>query len=199
MERVYGTLGLKNYSYRLSLGDPGNKEKYVDNPPMWEMGESLLRRVLDRVGLEYTEAKDEAAFYGPKIDVQFQTAAGQGRDARHHPGRFPPAGNQFGLEYVGEDGERHQPIIVHRGVLSTMERMVALLIEEYEGNFPLWLVTCPGRRHPDRRPPHRIRGGSRGQLKYGETASGGRQSRRTNEREDPRRPDAEGALHARRR
>ena len=139
MERVYGTLGLKNYSYRLSLGDPGNKEKYVDNPPMWEMGESLLRRVLDRVGLEYTEAKDEAAFYGPKIDVQFQTA--QGKDETlvtiqvdfHLP-------NQFGLEYVGEDGERHRPIIVHRGVISTLERMVALLIEEYEGNFPLWLA-----------------------------------------------------------
>jgi len=139
MERVYGTLGLKNYSYRLSLGDPENKEKYVDNPPMWEMGEALLRRVLNHVGLEYVEAKDEAAFYGPKIDVQFQTA--QGKDETlvtiqvdfHLP-------NQFGLEYVGEDGERHCPIIVHRGVISTMERMVALLIEEYEGNFPLWLA-----------------------------------------------------------
>ena len=139
MERVYGTLGLKNYSYRLSLGDPANKEKYVDNPPMWQMGEALLRRVLNHVGLEYVEAKDEAAFYGPKIDVQFQTA--QGKDETlvtiqvdfHLP-------NQFGLEYVGEDGERHRPIIVHRGVISTMERMVALLIEEYEGNFPLWLA-----------------------------------------------------------
>jgi threonyl-tRNA synthetase len=139
MERVYGTLGLKNYSYRLSLGDPENKEKYVDNPPMWEMGEALLRRVLNHVGLEYVEAKDEAAFYGPKIDVQFQTA--QGKDETlvtiqvdfHLP-------NQFGLEFVGEDGERHRPIIVHRGVISTMERMVALLIEEYEGNFPLWLA-----------------------------------------------------------
>ena len=139
MERVYGTLGLKNYNYRLSLGDPENKEKYVDNPPMWEMGEALLRRVLNHVGLEYVEAKDEAAFYGPKIDVQFQTA--QGKDETlvtiqvdfHLP-------NQFGLEYVGEDGERHRPIIVHRGVISTLERMVALLIEECEGNFPLWLA-----------------------------------------------------------
>lgn len=138
MEKVYGTLGLRNYRYRLSLGDPENKEKYVDNPPMWEMGENLLRRVLDKVGLEYFEAKDEAAFYGPKIDVQFQTA--QGKDETlvtvqvdfHLP-------NQFQLEYIGEDGARHQPIIVHRGVVSTLERMVALLIEEYEGNFPLWL------------------------------------------------------------
>ena len=138
MEHVYGTLGLKNYRYRLSLGDPENKEKYVDNPPMWEMGESLLRRVLDRVGLEYFEAKDEAAFYGPKIDVQFQTAAGKDETLVTVQVDFHlPA--QFELEYIGEDGARHQPIIVHRGVLSTMERMVALLIEEYEGNFPLWL------------------------------------------------------------
>jgi threonyl-tRNA synthetase len=139
MERVYGTLGLRNYRYRLSLGDPENKEKYVDNPPMWEKGESLLRRVLNRVGLDFFEAKDEAAFYGPKIDVQFMTAQGKEEtlvtvQVDFH---FP---HQFGLEYIGEDGERHGPIIVHRGVISTMERMVALLIEEYEGNFPLWLA-----------------------------------------------------------
>ncbi len=138
MESVYGTLGLSKYTYRLSLGDPEDKEKYVDNPPMWEMGEALLRRVLTKVGLEFEEAKGEAAFYGPKIDVQFETA--QGKDETlvtvqvdfHLP-------HQFQLEYIGEDGERHEPIIVHRGVISTMERMVALLIEEYEGNFPAWL------------------------------------------------------------
>jgi threonyl-tRNA synthetase len=138
MEHVYGVLGLKNYRYRLSLGDRSNTEKYVDNPPMWDMGENLLRRVLNKVGLEYYEAADEAAFYGPKIDVQFQTA--QGKDETlvtvqvdfHLP-------NQFQLEYIGEDGGRHRPIIVHRGVISTLERMTALLIEEYEGNFPLWL------------------------------------------------------------
>ena len=139
MEEVYGTLGLKDYTYRLSLGDPDNKEKYVDNPPMWEAGEALLRRVLQKVGLDFYEAKDEAAFYGPKIDVQFQTAAGKDEtlvtiQVDFH---FP---EQFGLEYVGEDGARHRPIIVHRGVISTLERMVALLIEEYEGNFPLWLA-----------------------------------------------------------
>jgi threonyl-tRNA synthetase len=139
MEYVYGVLGLKKYTYRLSLGDVNDTEKYVDNPPMWEMGEALLRRVLQRVGLEFFEAKGEAAFYGPKIDVEFETA--QGKDETlvtvqvdfHLP-------NQFELEYIGEDGEKHQPIIVHRGVISTMERMVALLIEEYEGNFPLWLA-----------------------------------------------------------
>jgi len=139
MEEVYGVLGLKNYSYRLSLGDPDDTEKYVDNPPMWEMGEDLLRRVLRKVGLEFEEAKGEAAFYGPKIDVQFETAQGKAETLVTVQVDFHlPA--QFGLEYVGEDGERHQPIIVHRGILSTMERMVALLIEQYEGAFPLWLA-----------------------------------------------------------
>jgi len=138
MEHVYGVLGLKDYQYRLSLWDPNDREKYVDNPPMWEKGQDLLRRVLGKVGLDFYEAEGEAAFYGPKIDVQFQTA--QGKDETlvtvQVDFHFP---EQFKLEYVGEDGERHRPIIVHRGVVSTLERMVALLTEEYEGNFPLWL------------------------------------------------------------
>lgn len=139
MEEVYRTLGLTNYRYRLSLGDPEDHEKYVDNPPMWEAGEALLRRVLQRVGLNFYEAKGEAAFYGPKIDVQFQTAAGKDETLVTVQVDFHlPA--QFELEYVTEDGGRARPILVHRGILSTMERMVALLIEEYEGAFPLWLA-----------------------------------------------------------
>jgi threonyl-tRNA synthetase len=138
MEEVYGTLGLTNYAYRLSLGDPDDQEKYVHNPPMWEAGEALLRRVLQRVGLDFYEAKGEAAFYGPKIDVQFNTAAGKDETLVTVQVDFHlPA--QFELEYVTEDGGRARPILVHRGVLSSMERMVALLIEEYEGAFPLWL------------------------------------------------------------
>ncbi len=138
MEDVYGTLGLENYSYQLSLGDRGDTEKYVDNPPMWDMGEALLRRVLDRVGLNYVEAAAEAAFYGPKIDVQFETAAGKDETLVTVQVDFHLP-NQFGLEYVAESGGREQPIIVHRGVISTLERMIALLLEQYEGNFPLWL------------------------------------------------------------
>jgi threonyl-tRNA synthetase len=139
MEEVYSTLGLKDYTYRLSLGDPENNEKYVYNPPMWEAGEALLRRVLERVGLAFYEAKDEAAFYGPKIDVQFKTVAGRDETLVTVQVDFHlPA--QFELEYVTEDGGRARPIIVHRGVISTMERMVALLVEEYEGAFPLWLA-----------------------------------------------------------
>lgn len=138
MEEVYGVLGLKNYSYRLSLRDPNDHEKYVDNPPMWEAGEALLRRVMQNMGLDFYEAEGEAAFYGPKIDVQFKTAQGKDETLVTVQVDFHlPA--QFKLEYVTEEGGRAQPIMVHRGVLSTMERMVALLIEEYEGNFPLWL------------------------------------------------------------
>jgi threonyl-tRNA synthetase len=105
---------------------------------MWEAGEALLRRVLQKVGLDFYEAEGEAAFYGPKIDVQFQTAQGKDETLVTVQVDFHlPA--QCQLEYVTEDGGRAQPIMVHRGVISTMERMVALLIEEYEGNFPLWL------------------------------------------------------------
>ncbi|MGI8925997.1 MAG: threonine--tRNA ligase [Tepidiformaceae bacterium] len=139
MEEAYGVLGLKDYVYRLSLGDPTDAEKYVDNPAMWEAGEALLRRVLQRMGLDFYEAPGEAAFYGPKIDVQFKTA--QGKDESLVTAQvdfhFPA---QFDLEYVTEEGGRARPIMLHRGIISTMERMVALLIEAYEGNFPLWLA-----------------------------------------------------------
>jgi len=139
MEEVYSVLGLKDYTYRLSLRDPNDHEKYVNNPPMWEAGEALLRRVMQKIGLNFYEAEGEAAFYGPKIDVQFQTAQGKDETLVTVQVDFHlPA--QCQLEYVTEDGGRAQPIMVHRGVLSTMERMVALLIEEYEGNFPLWLA-----------------------------------------------------------
>ena len=138
MEEVYATLGLRDYYYRLSLGERGSP-KFVDNPAMWDAGESLLRRVLEKLGLPFIEAPGEAAFYGPKIDVQFKTAAGKDETLVTIQVDFHLP-NQFELEYIGEDGQPHRPIIVHRGVLSTMERMVALLIEQYEGNFPLWLA-----------------------------------------------------------
>lgn len=138
MEEVYSTLGLRDYYYRLSLGERGS-DKFVDNPRMWEAGEALLRRVLEKLQLPYVEAPGEAAFYGPKIDVQFRTAAGKDETLVTIQVDFHLP-NQFGLEYIGEDGQAHRPIIVHRGVLSTMERMVALLIEQYEGNLPLWLA-----------------------------------------------------------
>lgn len=138
MEDVYSTLGLTKYRYKLALGEEGS-DKFADNPEMWEKGEALLRRVLTDVGLEFEESPGDAAFYGPKIDVEFQTAAGKFESLVTVQVDFHLP-NQFDLGFIGEDGERHQPIIVHRGIISTMERMVALLIEEYEGAFPVWLA-----------------------------------------------------------
>jgi threonyl-tRNA synthetase len=139
VEAAYKALGITNYSYRLSLRDPGNKEKYVDNDEMWELGERVLRETLDGLGLKYKESKGDAAFYGPKLDIQLADVMGHEETYStiqldfHLP-------NQFGLEYTGADGKQHRPVMIHRGVISTMERMVSYLIELYAGAFPLWLA-----------------------------------------------------------
>jgi threonyl-tRNA synthetase len=139
VEAAYKALGITKYSYRLSLRDPANKEKYVDNDQMWELGERVLRETLDSLGLKYKESKGDAAFYGPKLDIQLADVLGHEETYStiqldfHLP-------NQFELEYTGADGERHRPVMIHRGVISTMERMVSYLIELYAGAFPLWLA-----------------------------------------------------------
>jgi threonyl-tRNA synthetase len=139
VEECYKDLGITKYSYRLSLRDPANKEKYVDNDAMWELGENILRETMNSLGLPYKEAKGEAAFYGPKVDIQFADVMGHEETYStvqldfHLP-------NQFKLEYVGADGKEHRPVMIHRGVISTMERMVSYLIELYGGAFPLWLA-----------------------------------------------------------
>jgi threonyl-tRNA synthetase len=139
VEECYKDLGITKYSYRLSLRDPANKEKYVGNDAMWDMGENILRETINSLGLPYKEAKGEAAFYGPKVDIQFADVMGHEETYStiqldfHLP-------NQFKLEYVGADGKEHRPVMIHRGVISTMERMVAYLIELYGGAFPLWLA-----------------------------------------------------------
>ena len=139
VEECYKDLGITKYSYRLSLRDPANKEKYVDNDAMWDLGENILRETMNSLGLPYKEAKGEAAFYGPKVDIQFADVMGHEETYStiqldfHLP-------NQFKLEYVGADGKEHRPVMIHRGVISTMERMVSYLIELYGGAFPLWLA-----------------------------------------------------------
>jgi threonyl-tRNA synthetase len=139
VEECYKDLGITKYSYRLSLRDPANKEKYVDNDAMWDLGENILRETMNSLGLPYKEAKGEAAFYGPKVDIQFADVMGHEETYStiqldfHLP-------NQFKLEYVGADGKEHRPVMIHRGVISTMERMVSYLIELYAGAFPLWLA-----------------------------------------------------------
>jgi threonyl-tRNA synthetase len=139
VERAYATLGITDHSYQLSLRDPANTEKYAPNDAMWQMAEPMLREAMTALNLPFTEAIGEAAFYGPKLDIQLRDTLGREETVStvqidfHLP-------NQFDLTYIGEDGAEHRPVIIHRGVLSTMERMMAYLIEHYAGAFPLWLA-----------------------------------------------------------
>ncbi|MDA8120013.1 MAG: threonine--tRNA ligase [Gammaproteobacteria bacterium] len=144
IEHVYKDFGLKEFYYRLSYRDPANKEKYVQNDEMWETAQAMLKQAMDDLGLPYVEAPGEAAFYGPKLDVQVKTALGRDETLStiqidfHLP-------NQFELEYIGEDGKGHRPVVIHRGVVGTMERFVALLLEQYKGAFPAWLAPVQAR------------------------------------------------------
>ncbi|MGP8246238.1 MAG: threonine--tRNA ligase [Bryobacteraceae bacterium] len=139
VEQVYKDLGITKYRYRLSLHDAVKKEKYVDNPEMWALGERVLREAMDSLGLPYVEAPGEAAFYGPKLDIQLADVMGHEETYSTIQVDFHLP-SQFELEYVAADGKRHRPVMIHRAVVSTMERMIAYLIELYAGAFPLWLA-----------------------------------------------------------
>lgn len=139
VEEVYEDFNITDYEYRLSLRDPENKEKYFDDDEMWDNAERMLKEVLDEMGIDYYEALDEAAFYGPKLDIQVKTSLGHDETLSTVQLDFLLP-ERFDLTYVGEDGENtHRPVVIHRGVVSTMERFVAYLIEEYKGAFPTWL------------------------------------------------------------
>jgi len=137
IENAYAVLGITEYGYRLSLRGEGGK--YVPDGSMWERAESQLREVLDRRGATYEQAQGEAAFYGPKLDVQVQDHRGREETLSTVQVDFhlPVA---LGLHYAGHDGVAATPVVVHRGVVSTMERMVAHLIEIHAGAFPVWLA-----------------------------------------------------------
>jgi threonyl-tRNA synthetase len=138
VEQAYKDLGIAKYTYRLSLHDDVKKEKYVDNPEMWALGERVLREAMDSLGLPYVEAPGEAAFYGPKLDIQLADVMGHEETYSTIQVDFHlPA--QFGLKYTAADGKDHRPVMIHRAVVSTMERMISYLIEAYAGAFPLWL------------------------------------------------------------
>ncbi len=106
---------------------------------MWEKAQSMLKEAMDELGLDYYEAEGEAAFYGPKLDVQVRTALGKDETLSTVQLDFLLP-ERFDLTYIGEDGKPHRPVVIHRGVVSTMERFVAFLIEEYKGAFPTWLA-----------------------------------------------------------
>jgi threonyl-tRNA synthetase len=139
IEYIYRVLGITDHWYRLSLWDPNDKEKYVDNPEMWERGERYLKDAMAVLKLDYVEAPGEAAFYGPKIDIQLRDPLGHSETISTIQVDFHLP-SQFGLEYVGEDGQFHRPVMIHRGVIGTLVRMIAYLIEKYAGAFPLWLA-----------------------------------------------------------
>lgn len=136
---VYKDFNITDYRFRLSYRDPENTEKYYDDDEMWEKAQGMLKDAVDEMGLEYYEAEGEAAFYGPKLDVQVKTAIGKEETLSTVQLDFLLP-ERFDLTYIGEDGEKHRPVVIHRGVVSTMERFVAYLLEEYKGAFPTWLA-----------------------------------------------------------
>lgn len=127
------------FQYRLSLRDKNNKEKYIDNDKMWETAESQLREILTELEIPFYEAEGEAAFYGPKIDIQIKTAL-------NHDVTIPTCQldfalpERFELEYVGEDGEKHRPVVIHRAILGSSDRFISFLLEETKGFLPTWLA-----------------------------------------------------------
>lgn len=139
MLAVYQDFDITDYRFRLSYRDPENKEKYFDDDEMWNTSQRMLKEVMDEMELSYFEAVGEAAFYGPKLDVQVKTALGMEETLSTIQLDFLLP-ERFDLTYVGEDGQNtHRPVVIHRGIVSTMERFVAYLIEEYKGAFPVWL------------------------------------------------------------
>ncbi|QGG57517.1 threonine--tRNA ligase [Paenibacillus sp. B01] len=138
IQQVYEDFGIKEYRFRLSYRDPKDTEKYFQNDEMWEMSQRMLREVALELGLPFFEAEGEAAFYGPKLDVQIKTALGKEETLSTAQLDFLLP-ERFELEYVGEDGKKHRPVVIHRGIISTMERMTAFLLENFAGALPLWL------------------------------------------------------------
>ncbi len=139
MVQVYKDFDINDYTFRLSYRDPENTEKYFDDDEMWNKAQSMLKGAMDDLGLEYVEAEGEAAFYGPKLDVQTKTALGNEETLSTIQLDFMLP-ERFDLSYVGADGQDHRPVMIHRGLVSTMERFVAYLTEIYKGAFPTWLA-----------------------------------------------------------
>jgi threonyl-tRNA synthetase len=140
IRQVYEDFGIKEYRFRLSYRDPKDTEKYFQNDEMWEMSQRMLREVVEELGLPFFEAEGEAAFYGPKLDVQIKTALKKEETLSTAQLDFLLP-ERFQLEYVGQDGQKHRPVVIHRGIISTMERMTAFLLENFAGALPTWL--CP--------------------------------------------------------
>lgn len=139
IRQVYKDFGINDYRFRLSYRDPEDTEKYFKDDNMWNTAQRMLREVVEEEGLPFFEAEGEAAFYGPKLDVQIKTALGKEETLSTVQIDFLLP-ERFELEYVGDDGAKHRPVVLHRGILGTMERFTAFLLENFAGNLPLWLA-----------------------------------------------------------
>lgn len=147
IRQVYEDFGIKEYRFRLSYRDPKDTEKYFPNDEMWETSQRMLKEVVEELGLPYYEAEGEAAFYGPKLDVQIKTALKKEETLSTAQLDFLLP-ERFQLEYTGDDGQKHRPVVIHRGIISTMERMTAYLLENFAGAFPTWLAPQQARVIP---------------------------------------------------
>lgn len=136
---VMETLGIQNdITYRFSKWDPNNKEKYIDEPEAWERTQDIMRNILNHLGINYTEADDEAAFYGPKLDIQFKNVHGKEDTIITVQIDFALA-ERFNMTYIDKNGEKKHPYIIHRSSIGCYERTIAMLIEKYAGAFPTWM------------------------------------------------------------
>lgn len=136
---VYKDFGFEDYEFRLSLRDKKDKHKYFDDDEMWEKAESQLREILKELNINFYEAEGEAAFYGPKLDVQIKSSIGHDVTVSTCQLDFLLP-ERFQLEYIGEDGKAHRPVVIHRAILGSSDRFMCFLIEETKGAFPLWLA-----------------------------------------------------------
>ena len=136
---TYKDFGIKNYSFRLSLRDKEDKEKYFDDDEMWDNAEAKLREVLNEIGVDYYEAKGEAAFYGPKLDVEVKPAIGPEVTLSTCQLDFLLP-RRFELNYIDSNGEKAIPVVIHRAIFGTFDRFTAFLMEETKGRWPLWLA-----------------------------------------------------------
>ena len=138
IQYIMSMLGIKDYWYRFSKWDPNDKEKYVDNPPAWEETQAIMKKIIDKMNLTYEEKDGEAAFYGPKLDIQLRNVYGK-EDTFFTVQIDFSSPEKFDMCYEGQDGKKHRPMIIHRSSIGCFERTMAHLIEMYNGKFPLWL------------------------------------------------------------
>ena len=140
LDYIMTALGInEDFTYRFSKWGPDNKDKYIDNPAAWEMTQTMMKEILDDIGIDYVEADDEAAFYGPKLDLQFKNVYGKEDTLITLQIDFALA-ERFEMEYIDSDGSKKRPFVIHRSSIGCYERTLAILIEKYAGALPLWMA-----------------------------------------------------------